>query len=211
MKLFGIPNKKKSGEGKTLSVSLPEVASAKAEAEVKDMALSQEKTNVNEEAKKPLTVSYATGWPIDVIYGYLNKNYEEKGFNDSMENSNLAFRDLNKEIIKNKILMVFREVGLNYDVMRQNLQSKAEICSAAGLMIDVANVERTIALIDSHKEELRLLEQDFRNNANEASIPLKSYECGFLRGISTIAMSGVNDRTAKVTMAPTMSTKQAIA
>ena len=24
---------------------------------------------------KPLTVSYATGWPIDIIYGYLHKNY----------------------------------------------------------------------------------------------------------------------------------------
>ena len=29
---------------------------------------------------KTLTVSYATGWPIDVIYGYLHKNYEEKSF-----------------------------------------------------------------------------------------------------------------------------------
>ena len=36
------------------------------------------------------------------------------------------------------------------------------------------------------------MEADFRNNANEASIPLQSYDCGFLRGIATIAMSGSN-------------------
>ena len=34
------------------------------------------------------------------------------------------------------------------------------------------------------------MDTDFRNNANEASIPLQSYNCGFLRGIATIAMSG---------------------
>ena len=59
---------------------------------------------------KPLTVSYATGWPIDIIYGYLHKNYEEKGFGDSMIKSDLTFRDMNMNIIKNKILMVFREL-----------------------------------------------------------------------------------------------------
>lgn len=32
----------------------------------------------------PLIVSYATGWPIDLIYGYLHKNYEEKGYSDAM-------------------------------------------------------------------------------------------------------------------------------
>ena len=43
-------------------------------------------------------------------------------------------------------------------------------------------------LIDAHKKELAELEEDFRNNANEASIPLQSYECGFLRGIATVSL-----------------------
>ena len=53
--------------------------------------------------KKTLTVSYATGWPIDVVYGYLHKNNEEKGFNDAMVKSDLTFRDMNMSIIRNKI------------------------------------------------------------------------------------------------------------
>ena len=52
---------------------------------------------------RTLTVTYATGWPIDVIYGYLHKNYEEKGFDDAMIKSDLAFRDINMDIIRNKI------------------------------------------------------------------------------------------------------------
>ena len=138
---------------------------------------------------KTLTVSYATGWPIDVIYGYLHKNYEEKGFNDAMVKGDLTFRDLNMAIIRNKILMVFREINLNYDVMRRDLETRIETCTTAGLLTTLSELEKQIAIINAHKAELAQLEQDFRNNANEASVPLQSYDCGFLRGVATIAMS----------------------
>lgn len=139
--------------------------------------------------KKPLTVSYATGWPIDIIYGYLHKNYEQKGYEDAMLNSNLAFRDMNLKIIRNKILMTFHEINLNYDAMRNDLDTRIENCNAAGLLTNVAELGKQMSFIDAHKAELKKLEDDFRNNANEASVPLMSYECGFLRGISTIAMT----------------------
>jgi len=138
---------------------------------------------------KTLTVSYATGWPIDVIYGYLHKNYEEKGFNDAMVKSDLTFKEINMNIIRNKILMVFREINLNYDVMRKDLETKIETCTTAGLLTTLSELEKQIGIINAHKAELAQLEQDFRNNANEASVPLQSYDCGFLRGIATIAMS----------------------
>ncbi len=136
-----------------------------------------------------LTVSYATGWPIDVIYGYLHKNYEDKGFNDAMVKSDLTFKEINMNIIRNKILMVFREINLNYDVMKREIETRLETCNAAGLITTVADLEKQLSIIATHKVELERLERDFRNNANEASVPLQSYDCGFLRGIATIAMS----------------------
>lgn len=136
-----------------------------------------------------LTVSYATGWPIDVIYGYLHKNYEEKGFNDAMVKSDLTFKEINMNIIKNKILMVFREINLNYDVMKKEIETRMETCTAAGLLTTLAELEKQLSIIAAHRVELERLERDFRNNTNEASVPLQSYECGFLRGISTIVMS----------------------
>lgn len=144
--------------------------------------------------KNTLTVSYATGWPIDVIYGYLHKNYEEKGFNDAMIKSDLAFRDINMNIIRNKILMVFREVNLNYDVMRRDIETRMETCSAAGLLTTLSDLGNQASIISAHKAELEKLEQDFRSNANEASVPLQSYDCGFLRGIATIALTTPQNR-----------------
>lgn len=167
---------------------------------VSDQLASEEEVVTNrqtsDEEKKTLTVSYATGWPIDVIYGYLHKNYEEKGFEDAMLRNDLAFRDMNMGIIRNKILMVFREINLNYDVMRSDLESRIDTCRAAGLLTTVSDIEKSMTIIKTHKEELRQLEEDFKNNANEASIPLKSYNCGFLRGIATIALSSSGNSVA---------------
>ena len=160
---------------------------------------------------KPLTVSCATGWPIDIIYGYLHKNYENKGYDDAMLNSNLAFRDMNMNIIRHKILMVFREIKLNYDAMKQDLEVRIQSCNAVGLLTTVADLNTQMTVINSHVEELDKLEHDFRNNANEASVPLMSYECGFLRGVSTIAMVGSNrTQAAKAPVPPAFNAQSAV-
>lgn len=180
---------KRGGEGNAVNISMPVAIPEETEEKVESTSIESVQ---RKDDKKPLTVSYATGWPIDVIYGYLHKNYESKGFDDAMLKSDLAFRDLNMSLIKNKILMVFREINLNYDVMKQDLQTRIDNCNAAGLLTTVSELEKTMSTINAHKEELKQLEADFRNNANEASIPLQSYDCGFLRGIASIQMSGTN-------------------
>lgn len=152
----------------------------------------------NKKSDEPLTVTYATGWPIDIIYGHLHRNYEEKGFEDSMVRNDLAFRDMNMNLISNKVLMVFREVNLNYDAKKHDLQTRINMCNSAGLISSVADLETTLNIIESHKAELQKLEADFRNNPNEA-VPLQSYSCGFLRGVASIALgSPVQQDSAKL-------------
>lgn len=187
---------KKRENGPAIVATLPVVDQLTSEEEV---VTNSQTANEGTEEKKPLTVSYATGWPIDVIYGYLHKNYEEKGFEDAMLRNDLAFRDMNMGIIRNKILMAFREINLNYDVMKSDLESRIYTCRAAGLLTTVSEIEMSMTIIKTHKEELRQLEEDFKNNANEASIPLKSYDCGFLRGIATIALSNSGNKVAMPT------------
>lgn len=186
MGIFNIFNRR-SDNGAKLSVSLPVIEPTEAKEEIKSV---ETPVVAPTNKEKPMTISYATGWPIDVVYGYLHKNYEDKGFQDAMLKSDLAFKDINMRLIRNKILMVFREINLNYDVMKQDFQVRIDNCNAAGLLTTVAQLEKNMQLIDVHKKELADLEADFRNNANEASIPLQSYECGFLRGITTVSLGG---------------------
>ena len=171
------------------------------EASIGDDSIASDNNESDNSSSNHLTVTYATGWPIDVIYGNLHKNYEERGYEDAMINNNLSFRDMNIAIIRNRILMIFREVNLKYDALRGDMETRISTCNAAGLMTTVAELEIQLSIINSHKEELRQLELDFRNNGNEASVPITSYECGFLRGISTIALTV----PAKVQPAPQIS------
>ncbi len=186
MSIFSFFNSSKKTEPTVVTLPSAETLPS-SEAEVTSTSVNE---NAQDDSRKPLTVSYATGWPIDIIYGYLHKNYEEQGFNDAMVKSDLAFRDMNVNIIKQKILMVFREINLKYDAMRIQWENQKNTCSAAGLLTTVSEIQNTLNVIQSHKEELAKLEQDFQSNANEASVPLQSYECGFLRGLATVAMSG---------------------
>lgn len=183
MRIFSFLNKKKENANAAITM-LPVINGSEHEDSVNSQSNEAKKFE-----NKTLTVSYATGWPIDIIYGYLHKNYEEQGLNDAMVKSDLTFRDMNMGIIRNKILMVFREINLNYDVTRRDFETKINTCNAAGLLTTVSELEKQMAIIDAHKAELAQLENDFRNNANEASVPVQSYNCGFLRGIATIAMS----------------------
>ena len=184
MSLFSFLNRKNENANAAISM-LPVLNPADQSEEKIDNVMSAE-TESSE--NKPLTVSYATGWPIDIIYGYLHKNYEEIGFGDSMIKSDLAFRDMNMNIIKNKILIVFREINLNYDVMKRDVETRMDTCSAAGLISTVTELENQMSIINAHKQELEQLEREFKAD-DQASVPLQSYNCGFLRGVATIAMT----------------------
>ena len=85
--------------------------------------------------------------------------------------------------------MVFHEVKLNYDMMEKDIETRMNTCSAAGLLTTLADLEKRMSVINTHKAELERLERDFRNNDSEASVPLQSYNCGFLRGVATIVMT----------------------
>lgn len=202
MALFGLFSNKKKDNNISIPFNSSQESSDSSLVEAKEAAAV---TNEPAPESNSLMITCSTGWPIDIIYGYLHKNYESKGYDDSMINSNLAFRDMNMNIIRHKILMVFREVNLNYDAMKQDIDTRIETCNAAGLLTTAADLNKQLTIINAHKDELSQLELDFRNNANEASVPLMSYECGFLRGVSTIAMAGSGRvQTEKNTISPTI-------
>jgi len=191
MSLFNFFNRRNESANAAISMLPVLNPENRSEEDVKEvMATSESESPDN----KPLTISYATGWPIDIIYGYLHKNYEDKGFDDSMIKSDLAFRDMNMNIIKNKILMVFREINLNYDVKKRDIETRIDTCSAAGLISTVTELENYLSIISTHKQELEQLEREFRAD-DKASVPLQSYNCGFLRGVATIAMTSPNKKT----------------
>ena len=51
-----------------------------------------------DEEKKIITITWGTGMPIDVIFNFIHKNFEEEGFQDALVNQDVAYRDIKEKI-----------------------------------------------------------------------------------------------------------------
>lgn len=137
---------------------------------------------------KPLTITYGTGFPIDVVYGYMRKDYSEQGYNDAMTSSDITFKDINKNIIQNKVLVVFKQVKLKYEVMITDIEQRVNACSEAGLVGTVQQLQRDKSVLQHHLNEVKLLEEKFRSGDVETISCLQTYEIGFLKGLAASAV-----------------------
>ena len=59
-----------------------------------------------DEEKKIITIIWGTGMPIDVIFNFIHKNFEEEGFQDALVNQDVAYRDIKEKIICNDLDML---------------------------------------------------------------------------------------------------------
>lgn len=46
--------------------------------------------------------------PIDAIYAYIKDDYEQMGYDDAMCNADIQYKESKKEIIINKLKVVYR-------------------------------------------------------------------------------------------------------
>ena len=81
-----------------------------ANSDVIPMAINEQQTTPSEDAheelkkedEKPvITISWGTGMPIDIIFNFIHKNFEEEGFQDALVNSDITYRDTKEKIIRN--------------------------------------------------------------------------------------------------------------
>ena len=70
-----------------------------------------------ENKKKLITITWGTGMPIDVIFHYIHKNFEEEGFQDALVNSDITYRDTKEKIIRTDLEMLFKRIALRYRVI----------------------------------------------------------------------------------------------
>lgn len=101
-------------------------------------------SGANEEAKNQdavkadsddryITIKWGTGEPIDVIYNFIHKNLEDKGYNDALVNSNISYMNGEIDIINNDLKMLFRRIALRYKGLCTEIDVNIEAAEAAFL------------------------------------------------------------------------------
>lgn len=105
-----------------------------------------------------------------------------------MTSPDITFKDINKNIIQNKVLVVFKQVKLKYEVMITDMEQRVNACSEAGLVGTVHQLQRDKSVLLHHLDEVKLLEEKFRSGDIETISCLQTYEVGFLKGLAASAV-----------------------
>lgn len=179
--------------------SKPAVAEAEPKEE-KDVLVVEAANPSTEEAKPEeepkgnlITITWGTGMPIDVIYGFIHKNFEEQGYEDALVNSDVKYRETKEGIIRNDLKMLFRRISLRYqndirviDVQIKNAQASFAFNCASMLEARKMTFEEHLAEIE---EMGHLLDED----DPKMTTMIESYRRGFLKGISAQAVDFIHN------------------
>lgn len=101
--------------------------------------------------------------PIDLIYGFLKEDYESRGYDDALSNPDISYREMNKTIIKNNLIIKFKQVRLKYTDVLREIDFHIDSRTRAGLVDLVRELETKRETYQQHMKELNQMEQDFQD------------------------------------------------
>lgn len=144
--------------------------------------------------QKIITIKWGTGMPIDIIFNFIHKDFEEDGFQDALVNCDITYRDTKEKIIRNDLEMLFKRIILRYksdmrevDVNITNARNACAIGAASRLQARKETFEEHLAEIN---EMQRLLE----DNDPKMLTMIESYRRGFQKGMAAVAMNFIDNK-----------------
>ena len=150
--------------------------------------------NPEEEKKSNIvTIKWGTGMPIDVIYNYIHKNFEDDGYQDALVNQDIAYRDTRISIIRNDLEMLFNRITLCYRKNIREAQVRMDNSRKAFALSAAANLEAQLATYEEHLAEIEKMKQLFDDNDAKMLTMIESYKRGFLKGINAATMDFINN------------------
>mgnify|MGYP006988857058 CR=1 FL=1 len=131
-------------------------------------------------------VNIGTGYPIDVVYSYLRKNFDNQGYDDAMANHDASYMNLGKLQIENHLRVLFKQVTQKYNDEIVRLEPIIDSTRAMLMADHAAQLESRLRTYKAHIAEIDKLKQNLDNKTQEMTTMLMSYERGFQRGMAAI-------------------------
>lgn len=157
-----------------------------------------EETVTPEEAKKDdkqvITITWGTGMPIDVIFNFIHKNFEEEGFQDALVNCDITYRDAKEKIIRNDLEMLFKRIILKYKSDIRVINVKIENAHKALALAAAADMEALRSTYEEHLTEISDMQSQLMANDPKMTTMIESYRRGFLKGIAVNSANFINNK-----------------
>lgn len=138
----------------------------------------------DENKKTVYTISYGTGFPIDMIYSYIVRDFEQKGFDDAMVNPENSYKESGKKLIINELKQLFEQVRLKYRgdlrVIRVHIKNLEE----QGLSMQVDQLKAREETYEEHMKKIEDMENKLKQEDESVMSMVFTYERGFLKGLA---------------------------
>lgn len=165
-----------------------------------DQEVNNEKENPVEtpkedEGKKNLiTITWGTGMPIDVIFNFIHKNFEEEGFQDALVNSDIAYRDIKEKIIRNDLEMLFKRIILRYKRDVRELEFRIDNARKAFALSAAAQLDSLKQTYEEHLSEIEEMQRLHMADDPKMTTMIESYRRGFLKGITAATLNYIENK-----------------
>ena len=131
-----------------------------------------------------VTIKYGTGMPIDAIYAYVKDDYEQMGYDDAMCNADIQYKESKKEIIINKLKVLFEQVRLRYKGDIRDIEVYIDTVEAQGITSTASTLKARKETFNEHLRKIDEMEESLDKGEKKMLNMVASYERGFLKGVS---------------------------
>lgn len=171
---------------------IPEVNNETQES-VNDQDAPNNEEQKDEDKKRMITITWGTGLPIDVIYNFIHKNYEEEGYQDALINQDATYRDAKITIILNDLSMLFKRITLRYKTDIRRVKVMIENNRQAFALAAASDLEALLETYNEHLAEISKMESMMAANDPKMMTMIESYRRGFLKGNAAVTINFLNN------------------
>ena len=188
MAIFGLFGTKPREENMTIPMGVDNTQRSSSESEATEV-----EENGDDEKKNLITITWGTGMPIDVIFNFIHKNFEEDGFQDALVNQDIAYRDTKEKIIRNDLEMLFKRIILRYKNDLRIVDVKIDNARKAMALSAASDLEALRETYDEHLAEIREMQDMLEANDPKMMTMIESYRRGFLKGIAATSVNFITN------------------
>lgn len=141
---------------------------------------------------KIISITYGTGMPIDVIYAFLNEDYEQAGYEDALVNSNAEYCKTKETILIHKLEQLFKRIQLRYRGDIVDLDNRIANAKTLFALQTVAKLEARKEICEEHIAEINDMMQKLKAESPEMMTMIESYRRGFVKGFAAKNATFIN-------------------
>ncbi|MGF6849959.1 hypothetical protein QFZ51_005194 [Chitinophaga sp. W3I9] len=124
---------------------------------------------------------------LHLLYDFLDKNYESKGYNDALINPDITHLDQNVIALKNDLERSIRKVKTFYDDFIRQINFHISSRSRSGMIDTVEELTVKKEIAESHIRQVKEIEEQAKLNEGVGHGIIISYTRGFRNGLAAIS------------------------